>query len=75
MSEPWEARPGYQTVENPFLFEHDGLYYLLYSANDWRTPDYAMGYAVSSSPLGPFVKAGAPLLARAPGVAGPAVAR
>ena len=30
-----------------------------------------MGYAVSSSPLGPFLKAGAPLLARAPGVAGP----
>jgi beta-xylosidase len=72
VSLPWEGRDGYATVENPFVLEHEGLYYLLYSANDWRTADYAMGYAVGPSPTGPFVKAGgAPLLARAPGVGGP----
>jgi beta-xylosidase len=71
VSEPWEARPGYETVENPFVLQYGGQYYMLYSANDWRTADYAMGYAVSSSPLGPFVKAGGPLLSSAPGVTGP----
>ena len=71
VSEPWEARPGYQTVENPFVLEYEGRYYLLYSGNDWRTADYAMGYAVSSSPLGPFVKASKPLVSQAPGVTGP----
>jgi beta-xylosidase len=71
VSQPWETRPGYQTVENPFVLHYGGLYYLLYSANDWRTAEYAMGYAVSSSPLGPFVKAGGPLVSKAPGVTGP----
>ncbi len=31
-------------------------YYLTYSANNWQTPQYGVGYAVSSTPLGPFHK-------------------
>jgi GH43 family beta-xylosidase len=31
-------------------------YYLTYSANNWQTPQYGVGYAVSSNPLGPFHK-------------------
>jgi beta-xylosidase len=71
VSEPWETRRGYQTVENPFVFEAGGVYYLLYSANDWRTADYAMGYAVGPSPTGPFVKAESPFLSRGLGLTGP----
>jgi hypothetical protein len=32
------------------------IYYLTYSANNWETPQYGVGYATSSSPLGPFKK-------------------
>jgi GH43 family beta-xylosidase len=32
------------------------VYYLTYSANNWETPQYGVGYATSSSPLGPFKK-------------------
>lgn len=31
-------------------------YYLTYSANNWQTPQYGVGYAVGTSPLGPFHK-------------------
>jgi GH43 family beta-xylosidase len=32
------------------------VYYLTYSANNWETPQYGVGYATASSPLGPFKK-------------------
>ena len=32
------------------------IYYLTYSANNWETPQYGVGYATASSPLGPFKK-------------------
>jgi Glycosyl hydrolases family 43 len=32
-------------------------YYLTYSANNWETPQYGVGYAVADGPLGPFRKA------------------
>jgi hypothetical protein len=32
------------------------VYYLTYSANNWETPQYGVGYATSDSPLGPFRK-------------------
>jgi hypothetical protein len=31
-------------------------YYLTYSANNWETPAYGVGYATAASPLGPFRK-------------------
>ena len=34
----------------------DGRYYLTYSANNWETPQYGVGYAVADKPLGPFRK-------------------
>jgi GH43 family beta-xylosidase len=34
----------------------DGRYYLTYSANNWETPQYGVGYAVADNPLGPFHK-------------------
>lgn len=41
------------------------VYYLTYSANNFATPQYGVGYATSSSPLGPWHKyAGNPILSQ-----------
>ena len=51
--------------EGSTTFEHAGRYYLTYSANNWQTPAYGVGYAVARSPLGPFKKyAGNPILSQ-----------
>lgn len=54
-SEPWETSLG-KVVEGPSVIKHKGIYYLIYSANDYQSPDYGVGYATSSSPLGPWKK-------------------
>jgi arabinan endo-1,5-alpha-L-arabinosidase len=51
-------------VEGPTLWKRGGKYYLFYSANAYNSPDYAVGYAVADSILGPYVKAPQPLLKR-----------
>lgn len=53
--DPWETIDCLVT-EGPFVLKHNGLYYLTYSTNHTRCKDYAVGYAVSDSPWGPFVK-------------------
>lgn len=53
--EPWETLDCL-IAEGPFVIKHKGLYYLTYSCNHTRCVDYAVGYAVSSSPIGPFEK-------------------
>lgn len=66
--QPWEnTRSSAWTVtEGPTVLKHNGWYYLFYSANDFRNPDYAVGYAVSRSPTGPWKKfAGNPILTKA----------
>lgn len=54
----WEGN----LVEAPTLVKRDGLYVLLYSANDYGGEAYATGFATASSIRGPFTKAAAPLL-------------
>ncbi|MCU0874697.1 MAG: glycoside hydrolase family 43 protein, partial [Pirellulaceae bacterium] len=67
----WETRNG-RVTEGPWIIKHDGRYYLLYSGSGADTPDYAVGYATSRSPLGPFVRADHnPILHRGDGVFGP----
>lgn len=71
VDQSWESRPTYSIVENPWVLRRRGRYYLLYSANHWQA-DYAMGYATSRSPLGPFAKPGTrPFLRARSGVFGP----
>lgn len=41
-------------VEGPFMFLKDGKYYFMWSEGGWTGPNYAVAYAVSSSPFGPF---------------------
>ena len=62
--EPWETIQG-RVAEGPSVLKIKGIYYLLYSANDYKSKDYAVGYATSSSPFGPWTKySGNPILRR-----------
>jgi beta-xylosidase len=45
-------------VEGPFMFLKDGKYYFMWSEGGWTGPDYAVAYAVASSPFGPFERVG-----------------
>lgn len=47
----------WSVTEGPTVVKYNDLYYLIYSANHYRSPHYAVGYATSSSPLGPWKKA------------------
>jgi beta-xylosidase len=59
-------------IENPSMVLHEGKYYLIYSANWWESADYAVGYAVCDSPLGPCRKPqDGPILAANETEAGP----
>jgi len=51
-------------VEGPTVIKRDGTYYMFYSANDFRNPDYCVGLATAQSPLGPWVKSDRPIIHR-----------
>ncbi len=51
----WEKTEGAVT-EGPFVLKHNGLYYLTYSGNGYTSKYYAIGYAVSDSPLEGYEK-------------------
>ena len=66
-TEPWEntAKVPWPVAEGPSILKHKNLYYLFYTANDFRNPDYAVGYATSNNPLGPWKKYGGnPVISR-----------
>ena len=42
--------------EGPEVIKHNNTYYLSYSANCYASSSYSVGYATSSSPMGPFEK-------------------
>jgi beta-xylosidase len=46
----------WKVTEGPTVLKKDNLYYLIYSANDFRNKDYAVGYATSKNPYGPWEK-------------------
>jgi len=45
-------------VEGSFMLLKDGQYYFMWSEGGWTGPDYAVAYAVASSPTGPFRRIG-----------------
>lgn len=59
----WESRSvtsrevNRRWTEGSVTFRKDNLYYMMYSANNFAGKNYAVGYATSTSPLGPFKKA------------------
>jgi arabinan endo-1,5-alpha-L-arabinosidase len=54
----WEG----SLVEAPTLYKRDGRFYLFYSGNCYANATYGVGYAVADSLLGPYRKAGGPIL-------------
>jgi hypothetical protein len=61
-SQAWEN--GWQ--EAVHVLQHDGYYYMSWSSDFYGGPDYKVGYATSTSPLGPWTKAAEnPILERA----------
>lgn len=73
--QPWE-HPGSknETNEGAFVFKHNQRYYLTYSSNHYADPNYGIGYATASNPLGPWTKSTRnPVLSRnlGQGVSGP----
>jgi len=51
----WLGNYGY-VAEGPAILKHEGRYYLTYSANGYTSQNYAIGLAISDSPLGTYVK-------------------
>ena len=45
-------------VEGAFMLVKDDKYYFMWSEGGWTGPDYAVAYAVGSSPFGPFERVG-----------------
>lgn len=58
----WESRSvtcgevNRRWTEGSFTFKEGGRYYMMYSANFFGGANYAVGYAVSDNPLGPYMK-------------------
>ncbi len=58
----WESRSvtsrevNRRWTEGSYIFKHGDIYYMMYSANYFGGENYAIGYATSESPLGPFTK-------------------
>lgn len=59
----WESRSvtdreaNRRWTEGSYIFLHNDTFYMMYSANFFGGANYAVGYATSKSPLGPFEKA------------------
>jgi beta-xylosidase len=64
---PWEG----DLVEAPYLVERNGEFHLFYSANAYDKSSYAVGHALCTSPTGPCVKSGDPILVSSEDAAGP----
>ncbi len=54
----WEGH----LIEGPFVTLQNGRYWLFYAGNDFGTPAYGIGVAVSDNVLGPYTKRTEPLL-------------
>ncbi len=59
----WESRSvisrevNRRWTEGSFTFRRGNTYYMMYSANHFAGENYAVGYATSTAPLGPYQKA------------------
>ena len=70
-TDPWEKKHAALT-EAPWMLKHGGRYYLLYSAGAADSQDYAIGYAIATSPVGPFTKyPGNPFIKKGGNIFGP----
>lgn len=64
----WEGN----LIEAPFMWKQNGKYYLFFSANDYASYSYAVGYATCKGPQGPCANgSGNPILSSKCNAAGP----
>lgn len=73
----WESRSvtsdeiNRRWTEGSYIFKTKGRYYMMYSSNYFGGENYAVGYATSDSPMGPFRKAdNNPVLQKNTGIGG-----
>ncbi|MDR1011745.1 MAG: glycoside hydrolase family 43 protein [Opitutaceae bacterium] len=55
----WErsdTQPRANVAEGPFVIKRGQKYYLSYSCNNYKSPDYAVGWAVADKPGGPWLR-------------------
>jgi len=57
-TKPWENTENlsWGVTEGPTVLKDGSTYYMLYSANDFRNKEYAVGYATADNPFGPWDK-------------------
>lgn len=57
-SQAWEFADGgtWFWNEGPFVYKHNGKYFLTYSANNYGGVNYGVGLAIATSPLGTYKK-------------------
>ncbi len=73
-TQAWESHPwnGHVVAEGSFAFKRGATCYLTYTGNHFMDSHYAIGYATSDSPLGPWEKSpDNPILAANDHVSGP----
>ena len=58
VGEPWELAQDVKAkvAEGPSVFRRGGRYYMLYSANHFKSREYGVGLAVADNPFGPWRK-------------------
>jgi GH43 family beta-xylosidase len=59
ISQAWESDtlfPYARVNEGPCVIKDNGVYYLTYSANDYRSKGYGIGYATATNIFGPWTK-------------------
>ncbi|MDQ6640944.1 MAG: glycoside hydrolase family 43 protein [Actinomycetota bacterium] len=67
-SQAWEGH----VIENPAMIRIQGLNYLFYSANEYNSPRYAIGYAICRTVRGPCTRPRTtPLMSSGGAVSGP----
>lgn len=55
VSQDWE-KEWPRVNEGPFIFKHEGVYYMTYSANSYECQCYGIGYATASKLMGQWTK-------------------
>jgi beta-xylosidase len=55
VTQDWEKIAG-RVNEGPFVVKHKGIYYMSYSANDFRSRSYGVGVATASEIMGEWTK-------------------
>lgn len=55
VSQDWETDLG-RVTEGSFIVKHQGIYYMIYSGNDFNSQSYGVGYATASTPMDTWTK-------------------